>query len=309
MEIVYDRKDWTIKAVVATIGFFDGIHSGHCFLLREMRKVAKERGLPCAVITFPVHPRVVLHADFQPQLLNSFDEKMALFEKTGIDYVIIMDFTPELAALTARDFISNVLVPEWNVQTLFIGYDHRFGRRQTEEIEQYITDGKDFGLEVIKASSFHSDNGLVVSSSVIRRLIEAGDVAEASRLLGYPYRLKGHVVNGQQVGRQLGFPTANIAVDEKFKVIPRSGSYAAKIIIDDVKYNGMVYIGSRPTISADDTLHIEAHIFDFSEDIYNKSIIVEFVDFIREDRRFDSLDELREQMEQDKTQVQLIIDN
>ena len=229
---------------------------------------------------------------------------MALFEKTGIDYVIVMDFTPALAALTAREFISTVLVPEWRVQTLFVGYDHRFGRRQSEEIEQDIADGKDFGLEVIKASSFRCDNEVVVSSSVIRRLIEAGDVAGASRLLGYPYRLKGHVVNGRQVGRRLGFPTANIAVDEKFKVIPRSGSYAVQITVDELKYNGMLYIGSRPTIEPDDTLHIEAHIFGFSKDIYNESIIVEFVDFIREDRRFNSPDELREQIQRDKTQAE-----
>ena len=304
MKIIYDRNDWVEEAVAATIGFFDGIHCGHCFLLQEMRRHAKERGLPSAVITFPVHPRVVLHSDFQPQLLNSFEEKMALFAKTGIDYVIVMDFTPALAALTAREFISTVLVPEWRVQTLLIGYDHRFGRRQLEEIEQELADGKDFGLEVIKASSFHCDNGLVVSSSVIRRLIEAGNVADASRLLGYPYRLKGHVVNGRQVGRRLGFPTANIAVDEKFKVIPKNGSYAVQITIDDIKYKGMSYIGSRPTIGSDDTLHIEAHIFDFSKDIYNESIIVEFVDFIREDKRFDSPDELREQIQRDKTQAE-----
>ena len=304
MKIIYDRNDWVEEAVVATIGFFDGIHCGHCFLLQEMRKHAKEHGIPDAVITFPVHPSVILHSDFQPQLLNSFDEKMALFAKTGIDYVIVMDFTPELAALTAREFISTVLVPEWRVQTLFVGYDHRFGRRQPEEIEQELTDGKYFGLEVIKASSFRSDNGLVVSSSVIRHLIETGDVAEASRLLGYPYRLKGHVVNGRQVGRRLGFPTANMAVDEKFKVIPRSGSYAVQITIDDTKYDGMLYIGARPTIGPDDTLHIEAHIFDFSKDIYNESITVEFVDFIREDRRFDSPDELRVQIQRDKTQAE-----
>ena len=300
MKIIYDKNDWSEKAVVATIGFFDGVHPGHCYLLQEMQKVAQERGLPAAIITFHVHPRVVLHSDYQPKLLNSLDEKLELLSKTGVDYIIVMDFTPALAALTAQEFISTVLVPVWHVQTLLVGYDHHFGRRRDEETEPFILDGASYGMEIVNTSLYSGDKGIAVSSSMIRRLIEAGDVAAAARLLGYYYRLNGHVVNGRQLGRHLGFPTANIAVDEKFKVIPRNGSYAVRITVDDKKYNGMLYIGSRPTVGADDSLSIEANIFDFSDDIYDESITVEFIDFIREEMKFDSLDELRKQIEADK---------
>ncbi|MDR0574593.1 MAG: riboflavin biosynthesis protein RibF [Tannerella sp.] len=299
MEIIYDIHDWKEEAVVATIGFFDGVHSGHRFLLQEMRNPAKERNLPSAVITFPEHPRVVLHSDYQPKLLNSFDEKIDLLSKTDIDYIIVMDFTPELAALTAREFITDILSCRWRVGTLLIGYDHRFGYQRAEGFEQYVIYGRERGMEVIKASSY-SDEWMAVSSSTIRCLIENGDMATASYLLGYNYRLKGHVVGGRQVGRLMGFPTANIAVDEKFKVVPRNGSYAVWIVVDGKKYKGMLYIGSRPTIASDDSLSIEVNIFDFSGNIYDEPIIVEFVDFIREDVKFDSLDKLKEQMEADK---------
>jgi riboflavin kinase/FMN adenylyltransferase len=300
MKVIYDRNDWREGAVVATVGFFDGVHVGHRFLLQEMCDLAKERRFPSAVITFPIHPRVALHSDFQPKLLNSYDEKLELLSKTGIDYVIVLDFTRELAALTAREFIFNILASEWHVKTLLVGFDHRFGYQRTEGFEQYADYGRECGVEVVHASSFNSDDGIAVSSSVVRRLIESGDVETASRLLGYPYRLKGHVVNGSQVGRTIGFPTANITVDEPFKVIPRNGSYAVRITIGGQQYKGMLYIGSRPTIGYDDSLRIEVNIFDFSKDIYNESIIVEFVAFIREDRKFDSLDELKKQMEEDR---------
>jgi riboflavin kinase/FMN adenylyltransferase len=306
MKVLYDQSEWNEKSIVATIGFFDGVHSGHCFLLQEMRKLAQERGLPTAIITFPVHPREVLQSDYQPKLLNSFDEKLELLSKTEIDYIIVMPFTHELAALTAFDFITTVLIPQWSVRTLFIGYDHRFGHQRTEGFEKYVMDGQAHGIEIIKMSSYFSDHGVAVSSSMVRRLIETGEMTAASRLLGYWYKLKGQVVSGSQMGRRLGFPTANIAVDEKFKVIPRNGSYAVQITIDDRKYKGMLYVGSRPTIVDDDSLSIEANIFDFNATIYNESIMVEFIDFIREDMKFDSLDELRKQLEADKKKSQMI---
>jgi riboflavin kinase/FMN adenylyltransferase len=200
--------------------------------------------------------------------------------------------------MTAREFIAS-LVAQWRVQTLLVGYNHRFGFQRTEGIEQYIRDGKVCGLEVIRTSSFSDDTGAAVSSSMVRRLIETGHMEAVSGLLGYHYQLKGHVIDGNHIGRRLGFPTANIELDEKFKVIPRSGSYAVRITIDHNKYNGMAYIGDRPTIDTNDALRIEANIFDFSENIYNQSIIIEFVAFIRIDKKFDSLDELREQMRED----------
>ena len=302
MRIIYDIEEWNEDAVVATIGFFDGVHPGHRYLLQEMQKIAKERNLPSAIITFTTHPRIVLHSDYQPKLLNSFDEKIELLSKTGVDYIIVNDFTISLAALSAKEFISDVLFTKWHVKTLLIGYDHRFGRFRVDGFEQYVVYGMECGMEIVKASSY-DDKGKIVSSSTIRRLIEHGNVASATRLMGYGYRLKGHVIGGQKLGRSIGFPTANIAVDEKFKVIPAKGSYAVWIVIDDKKYKGMLYIGSRPTIDNDDSISIEVNIFDFSDDIYSKSVTVEFVDFIREDIKFDSLDSLKKQMNADKKRV------
>ena len=300
MKIIYDKKDWQEEAVVATVGFFDGVHTGHRFLLQEMCNRAKERRLPAAIITFPAHPRVVLHSDYQPKLLNSFDERLTLLSMTGIDYIIVMNFTPELATLSAREFITAVLASEWHVKTLLIGFDHRFGYQREDGVIQYADYGRTFGMEVVSVGSFNSDKGLAVSSSVIRRLIETGDMAAVSQLLGYHYRLKGRVVNGHRIGHKMGFPTANIAVDEPLKMIPRNGSYAVRVTVDGQRYNGMLYIGSRPTIEGDNSLRIEAHIFDFAKDIYNKPITVEFVAFIREERKFDSLKTLSVQIEEDR---------
>ena len=300
MKIIYNRNDWTEEATVATVGFFDGVHQGHRFLLQEMCYQAKKRRLPTAVITFSVHPRVVLHSGYQPELLNSFEDKLELLSMTGIDYIIVMDFTPELAALTAREFIFRVLASEWHVKTLLVGFDHRFGSNRAEGFDEYADYGRECGMEVVRVAPYNSDKGITVSSSVIRRLIEKGDMEAVARLLGYHYRLKGHVVDGHQIGRLLGFPTANIAVDEPYKVFPRTGSYAVCITIDEGYYKGMLYVGSRPTIEYDDSLRIEVNIFDFSKDIYTESVTVEFVAFIREDRKFDSLEALQAQMWEDK---------
>ena len=307
MKIVFDKNDWDENAVAATIGFFDGVHPGHRFLLQEMQQLAAERRMPSAIITFPVHPRLVLHSDYQPKLLNSFDEKLKLLSETGVDYIIVLDFTPELARLTANEFMATVLVPDWKVRTLLVGYNHRFGFQYAAGTEHYILDGEACGVEVIKTSSFSSSEGTAVSSSMVRRMIEAGHVADASRLLGYDYQLKGRVINGNRLGRQIGFPTANIELDDKYKVVPRDGSYAVRITTGHKKYKGMLYIGSRPTIGFNDSLSIEAHIFDFSDDIYNEPIIVEFVDFIREGKKFNSLDDLHEQLQADKEKAMMVV--
>jgi riboflavin kinase/FMN adenylyltransferase len=309
MKVIYDIKDWKEKAVVAIIGFFDGVHAGHCFLIEEMRRIASERNLPTAVITFPVHPRVVLQSDYQPKLLNSFEEKRRLLSQAGIDYTIVMDFTPSLAALTAREFIIEVLSKQWRIRTLLIGYDHRFGRSRSDGFDEYVAYGRECGMEVLHATPLYSDEGRTISSSGIRLLLQAGDVAEAARILGYLYCLKGHIVDGYRVGRTIGFPTANIAVDEKFKVIPAAGSYAVWAVLGGKRYEGMLYIGSRPTLEDGGEASIEVNIFDFSGNIYNEPVTVEFVDFIRKEMKFDSTEELRMQMQEDKIKAQWTFNN
>ena len=191
MIVVRDTEILKGKRLVATIGFFDGVHLGHCFLIHELKQVAEAAGLPSAVITFPEHPRAVLHSDYQPKLLNSFEEKLKHLASTGIDYCIVLDFTPGLSRLSAKEFIMSVLANQLQVGTLLIGYDHRFGHNREDGFEQYVAYGEACGIRVVKASQY-SEGEAAVSSSEIRRLLTECKVEEAARLLGYPYQLKGH---------------------------------------------------------------------------------------------------------------------
>ena len=300
MIVVRDFDRLKGKELVATIGFFDGVHLGHRFLIDEMKEIAKARNLPSAIITFPEHPRAVLHADYQPKLLNSFEEKLQQLETTGVDYCIVLDFTIELSRLSAKEFITSILAKSLHVKTLLIGYDHRFGHDRTDGFEQYVVYGTECGIEVLKASPYDEGN-TAVSSSEIRKLLQAGNVAEAAYLLTYPYQLLGHIVSGYKVGRTLGFPTANIRVDEPFKVIPGIGVYAVWVEVEGERYKGMLYIGDRPTLNNGKDISMEVNILDFSGDIYNDSIRVSFVQYVRGDIKFDSLeDAIRKLMEEEQ---------
>lgn len=302
MIVIKDPAVLKEQPLVATIGFFDGVHLGHRFLVNELQEVARIRRLPSAVITFAVHPRMVLQADYQPKLLNSFEEKLQHLSKTGIDYCIVLDFTPELAAISAQAFISSVLTAQWKVKTLLIGYDHRFGHDRTDGFEQYVAYGKKVGMEVINASSYTEDQQAVSSSEIRRRLAE-GEVGKAAHLLTYPYQLKGTIIAGKKIGRTLGFPTANIRVDEPFKIIPCIGIYAVWVHWEGRRYKGMLYIGDRPTIDDSGMLALEVHILDFTGDLYNKEITVSFIKYIRGDVKFDSLEALKEQLMHDREVV------
>lgn len=290
------------EKLVATIGFFDGVHLGHRFLIGELKQLADAQGLPAAVITFPEHPRAVLHSDYQPKLLNSFEEKLEHLRATGIDYCIVLEFTLGLSQLTAQEFIASVLSEQLHIATLLIGYDHRFGHNREDGFEQYVSYGKECGIEVVKASRY-SEGAAAVSSSEIRRLLSECKVEEAAHLLTYPYRLKGRIVSGHQVGRTLGFPTANIAVDEPFKIIPGIGVYAVWVYLATQRYKGMLYIGDRPTLNNGNNIALEVNILDFAGDIYNNEISVAFIHYVRGDIRFDSLDELAEQLGHDRDTV------
>lgn len=309
MIVIYDKETARLdgQMLAATIGFFDGVHQGHRFLIEELKRTAQEAGLPSAVITFPRHPRAVLHADYQPQLLHTFEEKIEQLATTGIDYCIVLDFTPELSQLSAHEFIRSVLVKQLHVQLLLIGYDHRFGHDRAEGFEQYVKYGKEQGMEVRKASAY-DEGRTAVSSSEVRRLLADGRVEDAARLLTCPYRLKGHVVKGYGIGRTLGFPTANVQVDDACKVVPRVGVYAVWTWVGGVRRAGMLYIGSRPTLENGTNISMEVNIFGFTGDIYQKEITVSFMHFVREDIRFDSLDALKEQLARDRQAVEKILE-
>lgn len=302
--MIVTRDTDLVKAdeLVATIGFFDGVHLGHRFLIDELRQVAQARHLPSAVITFPEHPRAVLHADYQPKLLNSFEEKLEHLASTGVDSCIVLDFTLELSRLTAQEFITSVLAEKLHVKTLLIGYDHRFGHDRKDGFEQYVDYGAACGIEVLKASAY-DEGSEAVSSSEIRRLVSFCHMEEAAHLLTYPYQLRGSIVSGYKVGRTLGFPTANIQVDEPFKILPGIGVYAVWVKLENRYYQGMLYIGNRPTLNNGDNITLEVNILDFSGDIYNCEITVLFIYYVRGDIKFDTLEELREQLERDRESV------
>jgi riboflavin kinase/FMN adenylyltransferase len=262
-----------------------------------MRRLADERELPTIVFTFPVHPRFVLQTQYRPKLLNTLDEKLALLDKTGIDYCAVIDFTPELAARSASDFIVHTLSEEWGVKCLLIGYDHRFGHQRQDGFEQYMEYGKTCGMEVLHSTPFKLNNQ-IVSSSKIRQLLTECRVDEAARMLTYPYSLSGVVVSGQQRGRTLGFPTANMEMNDPLKVWPGMGVYAVRAYIDGVRHKGMLAIGNRPTLDGEE-ITIEVHLLNFSSMIYGAHIEVEFKYYLRDNKKFDNVEALKRQLKLD----------
>ena len=283
------------RQCVATIGFFDGVHRGHQCLVSQVCRLAHEHSCPSLVITFDKHPRQVLHADYIPQLLSTLTEKKALLMASGIDRLEVLPFTVELSRLTALQFMQQVLRDQLQVKTLVMGYDHRFGCGGGE-FADYMEWGRQTGIDVVLA---HELDDVKVSSSRIRRFLAEGDVRQANMLLGYPYALQGVVMSGHQVGRHIGFPTANLKVQED-KLLPALGVYAVRVRVEDeASYDGMLCIGHRPTLNNGDELSVEANLFDFSGDLYGKKVKLMLVDRLRDEQSFPSVQALQQQLEQD----------
>ena len=283
---------------VATIGFFDGVHLGHRFLIQQVKVAATQTGWQSSIITFPVHPRQVIQSEFQPQLLSSPEEKIELLASTGVDNCILLPFTRELSQLTAYEFMQ-LLYDKYKVRMLVIGYDHRFGHNRAETFEDYCRYGRELGIHIMQASAYTQEQDKV-SSSAIRRALQTGDIRTATKFLGYHYYLEGTVVDGYKVGRKIGFPTANLRVDFPNKLIPSIGVYAVYVYVNGEKHKGMLNIGYRPTINNGTDLSIEVHILDFQGDIYHQKMRIEFIDFLRPEEKFNSVDELVLQMQKDK---------
>lgn len=305
MRVIHDTQAITEPGVMATIGFFDGVHLGHRFLIDEVKAAAAQRGFPSAVITFPTHPRSVLQQAYQPRLLNSFADKLRLLATTGVDYCIVLDFTEALSQLSAEAFL-RILATQWRVKGLVIGYDHRFGHDRRDGFEQYVEYGQRWGIEILKAAAFDAGH-TAVSSSEIRRLVQEGKVERAAQLLTYAYHISGRIVSGYKVGRTLGFPTANIQPDDPMQLLPGIGVYAVWVEVAGQRYKGMLYIGSRPTLDNGTQLSIEVHILHFSGDIYNDPIRVSFAHFVRGDEKFDSLEALKAQLMRDREVVDQLL--
>ena len=287
----------------ATVGFFDGLHRGHRFLIDELKKEASRKNQKSMLVTFATHPQKVLQPDFKFEILSTLSEKLALLEATGIDYCVVLDFTKEIARLSAREFLQDILSRQLSVATLLVGYDHRFGHNRADGFKEYAVYGKEVNMDVIQASQFQMSDDLQINSSRIRQLIKQGDVSQANQLLGRLYSFSGKVVDGLKLGRKLGFPTANLQVEDEDKLIPAVGVYAVQAIVGTNKYLGMMSIGYRPTIETEHSLSLEVHLFDFDQNIYGQSLRVEFLRKTRDEEKFASLDELIAQLHRDKEDI------
>ncbi|OIP84807.1 MAG: riboflavin biosynthesis protein RibF [Porphyromonadaceae bacterium CG2_30_38_12] len=305
---VYYSRDTNIKmpTCAATVGFFDGVHLGHRALIEQLKTAAAANKLPSVVVTFAQHPRTVLHADFQPALLTSLSEKLIQLSSTGIDVCVVLDFTIEMSRLTARDFLKKILFEQFNVSTLLVGHDHRFGHNRTEGYADYQKHGNEIGMQVMQADRFELPDVAHVSSSEIRLALSQGNIAKTNRLLSYVYSFEGKVVNGFKVGRKIGFPTANLLAIEANKLIPATGVYAVDVCYNEKRYRGMMNIGNRPTFGNALNSSIEVNIFGFDDDIYNETLCVRFLAKIREEKKFDSVHELVQQLANDKAVAQNI---
>jgi len=289
---------------VATIGFFDGVHRGHQYLIRRLREEAELQGMQSMVITFDRHPREVLGSNYQPRMLSTLDEKMERLKQTGVDRCVVLPFTRELAALSAREFMQQVLKRQLNVARLYMGYDNRFGHNREEGFDDYVRYGREIGIEVILNDAF-TLNQIHISSSVVRSFVSEGEIELANQCLGYPYMVTGKVVDGVREGRKMGFPTANIEPDDAQKLIPAPGVYAVRVSVEGCRewLDGMMNIGTRPTFG-ENRLSLETHILHFSDDIYGKKLTVAFVKRLRAEQRFSSVAALREQLVKDEQQVE-----
>jgi len=297
------------KKAVVTIGSFDGIHLGHQKILESLKKNANIIGGESIVITFDPHPRsIIFPKDNSLNLITSLEEKLILFEKFGIQNVVVVPFTVAFSQISADEYIETFLVKRFNPKIIIIGYDHRFGLNRQGNIDFLKWNEKKFDFQVIEIER-EDINAIRISSTKIRNFLNDGEIVKSNMLLGYEFFINGLVVKGFQVGTKIGFPTANIEVDNDFKIIPKTGVYAVKVRHNQFQYNGMLYIGNRPTFSNDGRKSVEVHIFDFKKDIYNEIIEICFIKKLRDSIKFEDKDALVHQLNIDKKNTLLVLQN
>lgn len=300
MKILYNINDFpATENAIVTIGTFDGVHLGHQAIFKQMKDDAGKINGRTVVITFHPHPRIVLGLDSEKlRFINTQEKKISRIEAAGIDYLIIISFTPELASLSAEDFISKYVYEMVRPVKIVTGYDHHFGKNREGSFNLLSRMGEKLGFEVERVSAQYVNN-LNASSTRIRKMLEAGEIRTANTFLGYEYSITGKVVKGKAIGRVMGFPTANIEVSDEYKLIAAVGVYACRVSCMGKIYKGMSNIGFRPTIDHGE-LTIEVHIFDFKDQIYEKEITIHFVDRMRNEIKFNSIEDLKNQLVKDK---------
>ncbi len=283
---------------VLTIGTFDGVHIGHQKIIKRLVEISEIKNLTPSLLTFFPHPRMVLQKDANIKLINTIDEKKDILKQFGISNLVIKEFTKEFSRLTAEDFVKNILVDHLKAKHIIIGYDHHFGRNRNANIEDLKQFGKDFDFEVEEISK-QDINDVAVSSTKIRAALQEGNIKTANTYLGYNFMLTGKVIDGKKLGKTINYPTANLHIEETYKLIPKHGVYIVKSIIDNNTVYGMMNIGHNPTVNGKHQT-IETHFFDFNKDLYGQNLKIELLQRLRDEQKFNSVQELQSQLHIDK---------
>lgn len=305
MKILTEHSDFDRGSkLIATIGMFDGVHIGHQELIATMRREANLRNLSSAVVTFRQHPQSVLRHNPEFKLIMTCEQRLRALQDTGVEYVILLDFDKKVAALSSEEFMG-MLHLHYGVNALIVGFNHRFGHNRQATFDDYADQGTKIGIDIIKAEEFCT-SGHHISSSSIRKALLQCNIQEANQMLGKPFSIIGTVVHGEQNGRKIGFPTANIDPQPDI-IVPGNGVYAVMVEFQGKRYPGMCNIGNRPTVSDSGKRSIEVNIFNFSQDIYGESVTVEFHALTRHETKFESLEQLKNQLASDKQEILKIL--
>ena len=301
MQIHYGLDNFIARRPVITIGTFDGVHLGHREVLSKLRKISADSSGESVVFTFYPHPRIIVNSNENSlRLLTTQEEKISLLQELGIDHLVIYPFTEEFSKLSYDEFVKNILVEKMHLNYLVIGYDHKFGQNRQGDFISLKKLSEELGFNIERLDELSMED-TKVSSTKIRKALDEGDIRKANQCLGYQYMLMGKVIEGKQLGRKIGFPTANIETYDIHKLVPHDGVYAVRVKVNGMFYKGMLNIGVRPTVNYNaDNRSIEVHLFDFDEDIYLADITLYFEEKIRNEQKFSGLDELREQLIKDK---------
>jgi len=296
-----------IKNSVVTIGTFDGVHVGHQKIINRLVHIAEANKLQALVLTFFPHPRMVVQKDSSIKLINTIDEKAAQLQQLGVDHLVLKEFTNTFSRLSALEYVRDVLVNKLKVKHIIVGYDHHFGRNRTATIEDLIEFGKFYGFEVTQIDA-QEVGDVAVSSTKIRAALREGNMRVANDFLGYNFMLTGTVVKGKGLGANLSFPTANIFIEEPYKLIPKQGVYLVQSKIENQLVYGMMNIGKNPTVSQDNKTHIEVHFFNLDANLYSKTLKIELLEHLRSEIKFPNIEALKVQLEKDKALAQQRID-
>lgn len=298
MKIIENLKNYTEKtAKVLSLGMFDGVHLGHVSIINQLKEIAQKYDLETAILTFWPHPRKVFNPNDELQLLNTLEEKIALLEKAGIEVVFLQEFDENFRNLTGEEFIEQILVEKLNVKHVIIGYDHVFGKNKSGNFDLLQQLSEKLGYDVAQLKAV-KEGDFNISSTKIRNCLGNGNIIGANKMLGYHYSVSGKVVDGKKLGRTIGYPTANLEINE-LKLLPKKGAYIVEVSVKNKFYKGMLSIGTNPTVNGE-KLTVEVYILDFNEDIYGEEITVKFRDFLHEEIKFESLEKLIERLDEDK---------